>query len=99
MKHKDPSNTELRNEYHETLKSYKLTLKTKQDTFHNNMIEKLEQASQQDSTTFWKTLKKSTDDLENGISQKTHQKQANGSHISNNCIVNTTLHKNKQILQ
>ena len=70
MKHKDPSNIELRNEYHETLKSYKLTLKTKQEMFYNNIIEKLEQASQHDSNAFWKTLKKSNDDLDSENSQK-----------------------------
>ena len=70
LKHKDPSNIELRNEYHEALKSYKLTLKTKQEIFHNNVIDKLEHASQHDSNTFWKTLKKSTDDLDKENNQK-----------------------------
>ena len=65
QKHKDPNNMELRNNYHNVLKSYKETLQVKHNQFHQNKIDELEKASENDINLFWELLKKSTDDLEN----------------------------------
>jgi hypothetical protein len=64
QKHKDPTNIELRNNYHDALKSYKETLQVKCNQFHQKKIDELEKASENDINLFWKLLKNSTDDLE-----------------------------------
>jgi hypothetical protein len=63
LKHRDPTNVELRKNYHDALKSYKVTLQLKQSEFHNKKMNELETASQNDFNLFWKTLKNLTDDL------------------------------------
>ncbi len=39
QKHTDPTNIELRNNYHDALKSYNETLKVKRNQFHQNKID------------------------------------------------------------
>ncbi|CAB4001341.1 Hypothetical predicted protein [Paramuricea clavata] len=63
LKHRDPTNVELRKNYHDALKSYKVTLQLKQSEFHNKKMNELQTASQNDFNLFWKTLKNLTDDL------------------------------------
>jgi hypothetical protein len=55
---------ELRNNYHHVLKSYKETLQVKRNQFHQNKIDELEKASENNVNLFWELLKNSTDDLE-----------------------------------
>ena len=50
LKHRDPTNVELRKNYHDALKSYKVTLQLKQSEFHNKKMNELETASQNDLT-------------------------------------------------
>jgi ribosomal protein L19E len=44
-KHIDPSNNEIRNLYHSTLKDYKHTLEMKKNKFHQDKLEELENAT------------------------------------------------------
>ncbi|CAB4020255.1 Hypothetical predicted protein, partial [Paramuricea clavata] len=59
LKHRDPTNVKLRKNYHDALKSYKVTLQLKQSECHNKKMNELETASQNDFNLFWKTLKNS----------------------------------------
>ena len=43
QKHIDPSNSEIRKKYHETLKIYKDTLKHKKELFHKKELPKMTQ--------------------------------------------------------
>ena len=45
QKHRNPTNTEIRNEYHTALKDYKNTLQIKKNKFHQDKIEQLENAT------------------------------------------------------
>ncbi|CAB4039224.1 Hypothetical predicted protein, partial [Paramuricea clavata] len=42
LKHRDPTNVELRKNYHDALKSYKVTLQLKQSEFHNKKMNELQ---------------------------------------------------------
>ena len=57
MKHIDPQNANLRQDYHANLKECKNTLKYKKEGFHNRKLVELEEAAQKDPNSFWKTLK------------------------------------------
>ena len=71
QKHRDPLNCEIRNEYHIALKSYKNTLKLKKELFHQNKLQDLEQASESDPNSFWKTLKNMSDSYDNPSTNST----------------------------
>jgi hypothetical protein len=64
LKHKDPTNIELRANYHDTLKTYKQLLEQKCNLFHQKILEDLENA-RKDSNLFWKLLKNSSEDINN----------------------------------
>ena len=75
LKHKDPNNIQLRQKYHDALKSYKKTLEMKRNEFRNNKIDELEKASQNDYNLFWKILKNSSDDIDNDKNNGNSPKQ------------------------
>ena len=62
-KHRDPQNTVIREEYHNTLKMYKDTLRRKKEEFHEMKLNDLEAASESDPNSFWSTLKNLGDDI------------------------------------
>ncbi|CAB3986903.1 Hypothetical predicted protein [Paramuricea clavata] len=70
QKHRNPTNTEIRNEYHIALKDYKNTLQIKKNKFHQDKIEQLENATN-DPILFWKILKNSTDKINPNERSKT----------------------------
>ena len=65
-KHRDPTNINLRNEYHTALKTYKETLENKKEQFENDRLTELERAAENDPNSFWKVLQNSSDEIENG---------------------------------
>ena len=65
-KHRDPLNTTIREQYHDTLTQYKKLLNSKQNDYYNAKISELEKtAENSDAKTFWQCLK-STDDTRKG---------------------------------
>lgn len=60
LKHRQPDNLSLRENYHEILKNYKRIISQKKEEFQNQKISNLEK--EQNSKDFWKLLK-SKDDL------------------------------------
>ena len=70
QKHRNPTNTEIRNEYHTALKDYKNTLQITKNKFHQDKIEQLENATN-DPILFWKILKNSTDEINPNERSKT----------------------------
>ena len=64
QKHREPTNTYLRDTYHNMLKTYKQTLKRKKDKFHEDKISEIIKATETDLNTFWKVLKTTSDNLE-----------------------------------
>jgi hypothetical protein len=55
QKHRDPTNTCLRDAYHSMVKTYKQTLEKKMDKFHRDKIDEIIKATENDLNTFWKT--------------------------------------------
>ena len=61
LKHKVPTNVEIRANYHDNLKAYKETLQQKRNDFQKSKNDKLEKASQSDYDLLWKILKNSSE--------------------------------------
>ena len=88
LKHRDPLNTNIRNEYHNALRIYKETLKKK--LFQKEQLNKLEKDAESDPSLFWKTLKNISDDYHNNNSStsanisahdwETHFEKLHGKH-------------------
>ena len=74
QKHRDPTNLTIREQYHNALKIYKETLKTKRNRFQNDKLNELEKAAKENPDSFWKTLQNSSDDVINDITNKTTPK-------------------------
>ena len=74
QKHRNPTNLTIREQYHNALKIYKETLKTKRNRFQNDKLNELEKAAKENPDSFWKTLQNSSDDVINDTTNKTTPK-------------------------
>ena len=82
-KHRDPSNIDIRNEYHDILKDYKNTLKLKKAEFHQQKLNEIEIATKKDPNEFWKLLKTCDDDINNETANNTISEEQWYSHFQN----------------
>ena len=64
-KHRDPLDTTVREQYHDTLAQYKKLLNSKKNDHYNAKISELETAENSDAISFWQCLK-SMDDTRKG---------------------------------
>ena len=77
QKHKDPGNIDLRNAYHSTLKTYKETLEIKKNNFHQEKINELEKATENNPNLFWKILQTTNDTIENNTNTNNSPSEEN----------------------
>jgi hypothetical protein len=63
-KHRDPTNINIRNEYHTALTIYKETLEIKKNQFQNDELIELERTAENNPNSFWKTLQNISDEIE-----------------------------------
>ncbi|CAB4012012.1 Hypothetical predicted protein [Paramuricea clavata] len=64
-KHRDPTNINIRNEYHTALTIYQETLEIKKNQFQNDKLIELERTAENNPNSFWKTLQNISAEIKN----------------------------------